>query len=107
MAVFQPHRYSRLSLLMKEFATSFNQADILVTTEVYPAGEAPLPGVSGEALFGEIQQFGHKNVHFEPDLNGVVARVSELAQPGDIIIVMGAGSITRIIPEIILDLEAG
>jgi UDP-N-acetylmuramate--alanine ligase len=106
MAVFQPHRYSRLSLLMNEFATSFNQADILVTTEVYAAGEAPLPGVTGEILYDEIQQFGHKNVHFEPDLNGVVTRVTELAQPGDIIIIMGAGSITRIIPEIIQDLEA-
>ena len=53
---------------MKSFATSFNQADILITTEVYPAGEAPIAGISGKALYEEIEQFGHKNVHFEPDM---------------------------------------
>ncbi len=105
IAVFQPHRYSRLSLLMKEFATSFNQADILVSTEIYPAGEQPIPGISGKALFEEIQLFGHKNVYFEPHLNQVIARVTELAQPGDMIIVMGAGNIYRTIPEIIQGLE--
>lgn len=105
IAVFQPHRYSRLSLLMKEFATSFNQADILVCTEIYPAGEQSIPGVSGKALFEEIQQFGHKNVFFEPNLNQIITRVIELAQPGDMIIVMGAGNIYRTIPEIIQGLE--
>ncbi len=105
IAVFQPHRYSRLALLMKEFATSFNQADILVSTEVYPAGEQPVPGVSGEAFFAEIQQFGHKSVFFEPELDQVTARVTELAQPGDMIIVMGAGNINRTIPDIIQGLE--
>ncbi len=106
VGVFQPHRYSRMSLLMDEFATSFNQADILISTEIYPAGEQPIPGITGEALCTEIQKFGHKGVFFEPDLKGVVERVAALAQPGDIIIVMGAGSIYRVIPDIIERLEA-
>jgi len=106
VGVFQPHRYSRMSLLMDEFATSFNQADILISTEIYPAGEQPLPGITGEALCVEIQKFGHKGVFFEPELEGVVERVASLAQPGDIIIVMGAGSIYQVIPDIIRRLEA-
>ena len=60
VAVFQPHRYTRLAHLMNEFATSFNQADVLVLTEIYPAGESPIPGVTGRALYDEIRRFGHK-----------------------------------------------
>jgi len=106
VAVFQPHRYSRLSTLMKEFGTAFNQADVLFVTEIYPAGEAPIPGVSGEALYKEIQQFGHKCITFEPELDKVGARVVEIAQPQDMIIVMGAGNITKSIPDIIRRLES-
>ena len=77
VAVFQPHRYTRLSHLMKAFATAFNQADVLVVTEVYPAGEAPIAGVSGKALYEEILQFGHKQAYFEPDLAKVPGLVAE------------------------------
>jgi len=104
IAVFQPHRYSRLSLLMKDFATSFNQADVLILTEIYAAGEKPIKGVSGKALFDEIQLYGHKSIFFEPDLLKIPQRVSDLAEPQDIIIVMGAGSIYKTIPEIIAKL---
>ena len=106
VAVFQPHRYTRLSHLMDEFATSFNQADVLVLTEVYPAGECPIPGATGRALYDEIRRFGHKNVHFEPDLARIPARLKSLVRPGDIVIVLGAGNINKIIPEFIKRLEA-
>jgi UDP-N-acetylmuramate--alanine ligase len=105
IAVFQPHRYSRLSLLMKDFAMSFNQADVLILTEIYAAGEKPVKGVSGKALFEEIQQYGHKCIYFEPDLQKIPELVSDLAEPQDIIIVMGAGSIYKSIPNIIAKLE--
>jgi UDP-N-acetylmuramate--alanine ligase len=105
VVVFQPHRYSRLSSLMKEFATSFNQADVLFITEVYPAGEQPIDGVSGSALFEETRQFGHKNIYFEPDLYKIPARVAQIAEPEDLIFVLGAGSINTIIPELIKKLE--
>lgn len=104
IAVFQPHRYSRLSLLMKDFATCFNQADVLILTDVYAAGEKPINGISGEALFEEIQLYGHKCIYFEPDLQKIPKFVSDLAKPQDIIIVMGAGSIYKSIPEIIANL---
>jgi len=101
MAIFQPHRYSRLSLLMKEFGTAFNEADILIITEVYPAGENPIAGVSGKALYKEILQFGHKNIYFEQDLKKIPSIVGKLALQKDMIIVMGAGNISRVIPGII------
>ena len=105
VAVFQPHRYSRLSYLMKDFATSFNQADVLILTDIYAAGEKPIQGVTGKVLYEEIRQFGHKCIYFESDLEKIPALVSKIAKPKDIILVMGAGSIGRSIPEIINRLE--
>ena len=105
VGIFQPHRYTRLSLLMKSFATSFNQADVLVITEIYPAGEKPIPGISGEALYKEIEKFGHKNVFFEPNMEKIPSLIGKIVLPKDLIIVMGAGNIYRIIPDIIKSLE--
>lgn len=105
VAIFQPHRYTRLSRLMKSFATSFNQADVLVTTEIYPAGEEPIANVSGQTLYEEIKQFGHKNVIFEPSMRKIPSHIKKIAQPKDLILVMGAGNIYQIIPEIIKRLE--
>jgi UDP-N-acetylmuramate--alanine ligase len=106
VAVFQPHRYTRLARLMTAFATAFNQADVLVLTEIYPAGEEPVPGVNGRALYEEVRQFGHKQVHFEPDLKNVPAVLKGIVLPGDIVLVLGAGNINRAIPGIIAALEA-
>jgi UDP-N-acetylmuramate--alanine ligase len=107
VVVFQPHRYTRLSLLMKEFATAFNQADVLIVTEVYPAGEPPIPGITGKALYEEIRQFGHKNVHFEPNLKKIPALLQKIARPEDIVLVQGAGNIYKIVPDIISAVEGG
>jgi UDP-N-acetylmuramate--alanine ligase len=106
VAVFQPHRYSRLSRLMTDFATAFNQADVLVLTEIYPAGEDPLPGVTGRALYEEVRQFGHKNVVFEPDLRKIGTALRKILAPDDIVLVLGAGNINKTIPDIIAGLEA-
>ncbi|MBC8358713.1 MAG: UDP-N-acetylmuramate--L-alanine ligase, partial [Candidatus Aminicenantes bacterium] len=105
-AFFHPPRFSRLSLLMKSFATSFNQADVLIITEIYPAGEKPIPGVSGKVLYEEIEQLGHKNVVFEPDMKKIPSAVGKAAQRGDIILVLGAGNINQVIPDCIKILEA-
>ncbi len=106
VAVFQPHRYTRLSLLMKSFATSFNQADVLIISEVYPAGEKPVEGISGRVLFEEVEQFGHKNIFFESEMNKIPSLLKKIAEPGDMILVLGAGNISRIIPDIIKTLGA-
>jgi UDP-N-acetylmuramate--alanine ligase len=105
VVVFQPHRFTRLSLLMKNFATAFNQADVLITTEVYPAGEPPIPGVTGKTLFEEIQRHGHKSVRHEPDMKKIPALLRKIAKRNDLILIQGAGNINRIIPEIIAALE--
>lgn len=105
VAIFQPHRYTRLSMLMDEFATAFNQADILVLTDIYPAGEKPIKGVTAKALYEEIQEFGHKNVYFEKDLGKIPDLLAKIAKPEDMIIVLGAGNINRVIPQIIKRLE--
>jgi UDP-N-acetylmuramate--alanine ligase len=105
IAIFQPHRYSRLSILMNEFATAFNQADILFLTEIYPAGEKPIKGVTGKALYEEIREFGHKNVFFEKNPGKIPDLVEKIARSEDMIFVLGAGNISKIIPEIIKRLE--
>ena len=107
VSVFQPHRYTRTFHLMDQFATSFNQADVLVLTEIYPASEDPIPGVTGERLYDEIRKFGHKNVHFEPDLKKIPRLLKQLVRAGDIVMVQGAGNINRIIPDFIKAMEGG
>ncbi len=106
VVAFQPHRYTRLSHLMNEFATSFNQADVVVITEIYPAGEEPIPNVSGAALYERIKQVGHKNVHFEPDLAKLPAFLKKLVVRGDMVLFLGAGNIYKAIPDFIKRLEA-
>jgi len=105
VVVFQPHRFSRLSLLMKSFATAFTDADVLITTEIYAAGEKPIAGVSGRVLYQEIKQSGHKIVFFEHNMKNIPPLVGKVAQSGDLILVLGAGNIYKIIPDIIKTLE--
>ena len=105
VVVFQPHRFSRLSLLMESFAAAFTDADVLITTEIYAAGEKPIAGVSGRVLYQEIKQSGHKNVFFEHNMKNIPPLVGKVAQSGDLILVLGAGNIYKIIPDIIKTLE--
>lgn len=105
VVVFQPHRFSRLSLLIKSFAACFTDADVLITTEIYAAGEKPIGGVSGKALYHEIKKSGHKNVYFEYYMRNIPSLVGEIAREGDLILVLGAGNIYQIIPNIIKTLE--
>lgn len=105
VVVFQPHRFSRLSLLLKSFAAAFTDADVLITTEIYAAGEKPIAGVSGRVLYQEIKQSGHKNVFFEHNMKNIPPLVGKVAQSGDLILALGAGDIYKIIPDIIKTLE--
>jgi len=95
VVVFQPHRYSRAKALHAEFARSFRDCDVLLVTDIYPAGEAPLPGVSGESLAEAIRREGHKDVTLVPDLQDVPAILEERARAGDLLITMGAGSVWK------------
>ncbi|PLX99953.1 MAG: UDP-N-acetylmuramate--L-alanine ligase [Desulfuromonas sp.] len=96
IAVFQPHRYSRTAALFDEFLTAFYQADQLVVTEVYAAGEEPIEGATGEAMANGIIEHGHKAVTYCQTLDDAAEHVANIAEPGDMIITLGAGNVNRV-----------
>jgi UDP-N-acetylmuramate--alanine ligase len=95
IVVFQPHRYSRTHALADEFHRAFDRADAVVVTSIYPAGEAPIPGVSGESLAAGIAAQGHPDVRYEADLAKIPALLQSLARPGDVVLTLGAGSVWK------------
>lgn len=96
VVVFQPHRYTRTRDLFKDFTTAFNQADLLLLTDIYPAGEDPLPGVNAETLCREIKEHGHKNVHYHPQTEDMLDVLTHMLQPGDVVMTLGAGNIWQL-----------
>ena len=94
--IFQPHRFTRTRDLFDEFLTAFEGADRLVLTEIYPAGEDPISGISGEALYQAIKRKGHSDVEFIPDKSQIVAPLAEKLSPGEIALTLGAGDIYKI-----------
>ena len=95
IAVMQPHRYTRLHDLMEDFQSAFNDADIVFVTPVYAAGEQPIEGVDAEALAEGLRAHGHRMVRTVADLDDLSLALRDLAAPGDLIICMGAGDITK------------
>lgn len=93
VAVFQPHRYTRTRDLLDEFISAFNEADSLILTDIYPAGETPIEGVSGEMLFSRIESHGHRDVTYVKDMEKLVPSLHENTTDGDIVITLGAGNI--------------
>lgn len=94
--VFQPHRYSRTQLLMDEFATAFGNADSLVLLSIYPASEAPIAGVTSEALAERISHNDGRAVRCAASFANAAQMVAEQAQPGDMILTLGAGSVWQV-----------
>ena len=94
VVVFQPHRYSRVHDLFEEFCHAFHQADVLLVTEIYAAGEDPVRDVSGKRLAEEIERHGHRHVRFVKDLDEAFSVVKSELQEGDLAITLGAGSVT-------------
>ncbi|GAB4293191.1 MAG: UDP-N-acetylmuramate--L-alanine ligase [Ignavibacteriaceae bacterium] len=95
VVVFQPHLYSRTKDFYQEFGRSFLNSDVFICTDVYPAREEPVEGVSGELIAGITRKFGHKNVHYVEDKNDIPSILMKLKKKGDIIITMGAGDIWK------------
>jgi UDP-N-acetylmuramate--alanine ligase len=93
VVAFQPHRYTRTKLLFDEFTRAFNKADVLLVTDVYPAGEKPIEGATGEALAQAIHAHGHRAVRFVRDKKRVAHELRAIVEPGDIVIALGAGDI--------------
>jgi UDP-N-acetylmuramate--alanine ligase len=96
LVVFQPHRYSRTQQLMADFGTALSTADEVVLTDIYSAGEPPIPGVTVDALAAQVRSVARGPVHIVPALTDVPGVVAGLARPGDLVITLGAGSIGTI-----------
>ncbi len=95
VAVFQPHLYSRTRDFSQEFGRSFLNSDIFICTDVYPAREKPIEGITGELITDAAKKFGHKNVYYEPDKIKVPDLLKKICKKGDIVITLGAGDIWK------------
>ena len=100
VVVFQPHRYSRVKELFDDFCRAFHQADLLLVTEIYPAGEDPLPGVTGQRLADGIKVHGHRDVRFVGDIQTVPQILKDQLREGDLVMTLGAGSVTSLSDEL-------
>ncbi|SDA20896.1 UDP-N-acetylmuramate--L-alanine ligase [Sphingomonas sp. NFR15] len=95
IAVVQPHRYSRLGALMEEFQGAFNDADMVYVAPVYAAGEAPIEGVDAEALVEGLKRRGHRSAATIADADSLAGTLAGVVQPGDMVVCLGAGDITK------------
>jgi UDP-N-acetylmuramate--alanine ligase len=95
LALFQPHRYSRTQHLWDDFARAFNEADVLALVDIYAAGEAPIAGISSEALANSIREAGHKNVRYFRSMQDAIEFLLREARPGDALLTIGAGSVSK------------
>ena len=106
--LFQPHRYSRVALFTEvmrdEFGAAFDGADSVTFMDVYSAGEAPVPGITGKTFLAPVIEHGHPCARYVPRRIDVVPALVEAAEPGDLIITMGAGDVTAIAPQLVDEL---
>jgi UDP-N-acetylmuramate--alanine ligase len=104
--VFQPHRYTRTQLLMDEFSTAFRDADTLFILDIYAASEPPIEGITGEALTQHIQEAGEQEARYAPSFAAAAEAVVAAAQAGDMILTLGAGTVSQLGPMILEKLQA-
>src|SRR5438093_10055844 len=95
-AIFQPHRYTRTFHLFDDFARAFNLADVVMILDIYPAGESPIEGITTPALIEKLKSFGHKNAIYAPTFEMIESYITANAKSGDAVVVMGAGSVTKL-----------
>ena len=93
LTMFQPHRYSRTKALRNEFGRAFDDADRVVVTDIYPASEAPIPGINGETISNEIAMHGHRGVSYQPRSEWIHRDVGNMLDSGDLVMSLGAGNI--------------
>lgn len=105
VAVFQPHLYTRTRDFAGDFGASFADADLLIVTDVYPAREQPIPGITGELVADAARCAGHPQTHYVQDKTQIVAELMCRVQPGDMVITLGAGDIWKASRELLAELE--
>ena len=99
VAIFQPHRYSRTQTFLAEFAKSFGDADVVILSDIYSAGEADTGEVSGQILADRVATH-HSSVHYQPSLLAMGNLLAKVLKPGDLVIFLGAGNLNQIIPDV-------
>ncbi|MDV3352557.1 UDP-N-acetylmuramate--L-alanine ligase [Leptothoe sp. LEGE 181152] len=104
VAVFQPHRYSRITTLLQEFSMAFAEADQVIVTDIYSAGEKNPSGITGEDVTSAIGEH-HTQVSYAATLDDVKAKLAALLQPGDLVIFLTAGNLNQVIPDV-MDYQA-
>jgi len=102
--MFQPHRYSRTKALRREFGRAFDNADRVVITDIYPASEKPLPGITGQTIADEIARNGHAGVSYQPQLGRVHCDIGNMIAAGDLVLSLGAGNIHEQLSTLAADL---
>jgi UDP-N-acetylmuramate--alanine ligase len=107
VVAFQPHRYSRTRDLFPEFLSSFDDAAVVLLTDIYPAGEDKLEGISSEALYHALKKRGHLDVRHVPERPGLAEALLDVVQDGDLVITLGAGDIHRTADELLGLLRSG
>jgi UDP-N-acetylmuramate--alanine ligase len=95
IAVVQPHRFTRLQSLFEEFCTCFNDADVVIVAEIYPAGEAPIAGIDRDHFVLGLRAHGHREVIPLQESAALAGVVSGVAKSGDYVVLLGAGNITQ------------
>jgi UDP-N-acetylmuramate--alanine ligase len=93
---FQPHRFTRTKALIEQFGKCFYQADELIIGPIYPAGEKPIPGITGESIVESAKKYGHKNVRYIPEKTKILEHILSVVKPGDMVFTMGAGDIWQV-----------
>lgn len=96
VAVFQPHRYTRVKALLDDFSKAFDDADCLIVSEIYSAGEKRIRGISGEIVAEAINKKGHKDVTFIKKLDDIVPHLLKIVKKGDLLITLGAGNVRKV-----------
>ena len=104
LAMFQPHRYSRTKALRAEFGSAFDDADRVVVTDVYPASEAPIPGISGQTIVDELLKHGHRSAGYQVRLEHVHRHIGNVLDIGDLVLSLGAGNIHEQLSALAADL---
>jgi UDP-N-acetylmuramate--alanine ligase len=94
--LFQPHRYSRTFHLLDDFARAFHAADSVLVLDIYAASEKPIEGVTSEALVERMRQFGHRGAEYAGSNDAGVETIAQCAAPGDMILTLGAGSVSQL-----------